>query len=77
MRGLAVDDELGHRVTLHVNLHSNNHLSVVLLVVLTLSMVPVISSFSTRGRNSETNSWLYGGAIVSNTSVTKYLRFLR
>ena len=36
-------------------------------------MVPVISSFSTKGRKSETNSWLYGGAIVSNTSVTKYL----
>ena len=39
----------------------------------TLSIVPVISSFSTKGRKSETNSWLYGGAIVSNTSVTKYL----
>ena len=40
---------------------------------ITLSIVPVISSFSTKGRNRETNSWLYGGAIVSNTSVTKYL----
>ena len=41
---------------------------------ITLSIVPVISSFSTKGRNRETNSWLYGGAIVSNTSVTKYLK---
>ena len=36
-------------------------------------MLPVISSFSTSGRNTDTNSALYGGAIVSNTSVTKYL----
>jgi hypothetical protein len=37
-------------------------------------MLPVISSFSTRGRNNETNSLLYGGAMVSRTSVTKYLK---
>ena len=36
-------------------------------------ILPVISSFSTSGRNTDTNSALYGGAIVSNTSVTKYL----
>ena len=79
MRCFAVDDELRHRVTLHVNLglnmsslKSNTSFKHDILVI-TLSIVPVISSFSTKGRNRETNSWLYGGAIVSNTSVTKYL----
>ena len=80
MRCFAVDDELRHRVTLHVNLglnmsslKSSTSFKYGILVI-TLSIVPVISSFSTKGRNRETNSWLYGGAIVSNTSVTKYLR---
>ena len=76
MSCLAVDDELGHWVALHVNLGLNMcSLSGTgaLNMVITLSIVPVISSFSTKGRNRETNSWLYGGAIVSNTSVTKYL----
>ena len=33
----------------------------------------MISSFSTNGRNNWTNSALYGGDIVSKTSLTKYL----
>ena len=34
----------------------------------------IISSFSTKGRNNCTNSALYGGEIVSKTSLTKYLK---
>ena len=34
----------------------------------------IISSFSTNGRNNWTNSALYGGEIVSKTSLTKYLK---
>ena len=37
-----------------------------------LSMLPVNSSFSTMGRNRETNSWLNLGAMVSS-SCQKYL----
>lgn len=38
-------------------------------------MVPVISSFSTIGRNNWTNSPEYGGSIASNTCVIQIVFF--